>query len=742
MSGANGEEDAAIAFLEYSRDRDKFFRENEQFRDRSQYDGLTSEEAYIDGYNAGYSASEKEDKYAPMGGFEFGKNAWKQESKEPLTVGVDAPFEKFKGIKVDGKPVNSKYYRASAGSTIITLSILFLKTLAHGTHTLTVIFIDREIDIKFYIANPLEVLKTIADKIDDAPENVENVGKTDNIKKPANSLAPTVEERMLDKHLEGDEAIKFERYSRRRDEEIKSEGKIPEDTITIPYTADQLAEPESVKTKAEKAYDESAVGEDAVAFEQYSEERDKAIREGEAPEVEPDLSYNVPEEVETKTEYKRTRDDEEIEADAIEDDAIAFLKTSRERDARIAEEAKIPEAEIATTYTAEQITETKPETIKTKAEKAYDESVVGENAVAFAKESRTRDARIKAEGKIPEAEITTTYTTEQISETKPESVKTKAEKAYDESVVGENAVAFAKESRTRDARIKAEDKIPEAEITTTYTAEQISETKPETIKTNAEKAYDESVVGEDAVAFAKETRERDARIKAEGKIPEAEITTTYTTEQISETKPESVKTKAEKAYDESVVGEDAVSFEKYSTERERAIREGTVSEDKIDLLYKVPEEVEPERVPEFIDGEKELIEDIIEEDATRFTEYSRERDVALRKEANEPEPGIVLPYKLSEDGEEEPSVIATPTEKLTDRDAEEAALSFERYSRQRDRELSSLNKRPRDEIFSIRFPRRLSPSEFLSLLTVRKSSSRILSRRMPQDLPNTLAREM
>lgn len=59
-----------------------------------------------------------------------------------LTGKVDAPFEKFEKLLIDGKKVDSSNYTVAEGSTVITLNEAYLKTLANGTYTATAQFTD------------------------------------------------------------------------------------------------------------------------------------------------------------------------------------------------------------------------------------------------------------------------------------------------------------------------------------------------------------------------------------------------------------------------------------------------------------------------------------------------------------------------------------------------------------------------------------------------------------------------
>ena len=63
---------------------------------------------------------------------------------ESLTFTANGAYSKFVGLKINGKAVDSKYYTARSGSTIIALSKDYIKTLGSGVHTITVVYNDGE----------------------------------------------------------------------------------------------------------------------------------------------------------------------------------------------------------------------------------------------------------------------------------------------------------------------------------------------------------------------------------------------------------------------------------------------------------------------------------------------------------------------------------------------------------------------------------------------------------------------
>ena len=81
---------------------------------------------------------------------------WRKDSGKDLTITADGAFKDFVSVQVDGKTVNSKYYTAKEGSTVITLKESFLQHLEVGQHTITVKFTDGEAEGTFKISVPAD----------------------------------------------------------------------------------------------------------------------------------------------------------------------------------------------------------------------------------------------------------------------------------------------------------------------------------------------------------------------------------------------------------------------------------------------------------------------------------------------------------------------------------------------------------------------------------------------------------
>lgn len=73
-------------------------------------------------------------------------------SKKNLTITADGDFDKFIGIKIDGKDVAESNYTAKSGSTIVTLKSKYLEKLAAGKHKITYLYSDGSCSAQFNVA--------------------------------------------------------------------------------------------------------------------------------------------------------------------------------------------------------------------------------------------------------------------------------------------------------------------------------------------------------------------------------------------------------------------------------------------------------------------------------------------------------------------------------------------------------------------------------------------------------------
>ena len=75
----------------------------------------------------------------------------REDSDGNLRFKANGAFSKFTGVKVDNNLIDTQYYTAESGSTIITLKNVFLDKLSVGTHSLTVMYTDGEAKGNFTI---------------------------------------------------------------------------------------------------------------------------------------------------------------------------------------------------------------------------------------------------------------------------------------------------------------------------------------------------------------------------------------------------------------------------------------------------------------------------------------------------------------------------------------------------------------------------------------------------------------
>ena len=90
----------------------------------------------------------------------------KIEKGSDLVIRFDGDINKFVGLVVDGKAVDSKYYKLEAGSTIVTLDKSYLDTLENGEYEITALYSDGDVSTSFNIINPENV--AVEEKKDDA----------------------------------------------------------------------------------------------------------------------------------------------------------------------------------------------------------------------------------------------------------------------------------------------------------------------------------------------------------------------------------------------------------------------------------------------------------------------------------------------------------------------------------------------------------------------------------------------
>ena len=68
-----------------------------------------------------------------------------------LTFRSTASYASFKGVQVDGKTIAAKNYIAEEGSIVVYLKAVYLRTLAVGTHTVTILSSEGNASMEFTI---------------------------------------------------------------------------------------------------------------------------------------------------------------------------------------------------------------------------------------------------------------------------------------------------------------------------------------------------------------------------------------------------------------------------------------------------------------------------------------------------------------------------------------------------------------------------------------------------------------
>lgn len=73
---------------------------------------------------------------------------------EDLTVKFDAPVDELVEVSINGNKLDKEYYTATEGSTVLTVSKTYLKTLENGTYTLVAKYKnDKKVETTFVVEN-------------------------------------------------------------------------------------------------------------------------------------------------------------------------------------------------------------------------------------------------------------------------------------------------------------------------------------------------------------------------------------------------------------------------------------------------------------------------------------------------------------------------------------------------------------------------------------------------------------
>ena len=76
---------------------------------------------------------------------------WTPAKSSGATFRSGGGFDVFSGVRVDGKLLDKADYTAKEGSTVVTLKPSFLKALAEGSHSITILFTDGESSADFTV---------------------------------------------------------------------------------------------------------------------------------------------------------------------------------------------------------------------------------------------------------------------------------------------------------------------------------------------------------------------------------------------------------------------------------------------------------------------------------------------------------------------------------------------------------------------------------------------------------------
>lgn len=78
-----------------------------------------------------------------------------------FSIRIDCPIEKFVGVEMDGVLVDPKYYTVKSGSTIVTFTSEYVKTLKAGSHAVTVNFTDGSATVNVEVKDATETAQTV-----------------------------------------------------------------------------------------------------------------------------------------------------------------------------------------------------------------------------------------------------------------------------------------------------------------------------------------------------------------------------------------------------------------------------------------------------------------------------------------------------------------------------------------------------------------------------------------------------
>lgn len=150
---------------------------------------------------------------------------WTMGSEDGLTFRANGALDKFAGIQVDGKTLDSDAYTADSGSTVVTLEPTYLETLTEGKHHLTVLYTDGQCGTSFTVqaaeddptedANDAPTEDTEEKSSNKSDKAVKSASKKTGTPKTGDSAAPTLWAGML--MVSGGAVLGVLRWGKRRE---------------------------------------------------------------------------------------------------------------------------------------------------------------------------------------------------------------------------------------------------------------------------------------------------------------------------------------------------------------------------------------------------------------------------------------------------------------------------------------------------------------------------------------------
>lgn len=152
-------------------------------------------------------------------------SVWTMGNEDGLTFRANGALDKFTGIQVDGKTLDSDAYTADSGSTVVTLEPTYLETLTEGKHHLTVLYTDGQCGTGFTVqaaeddptedANDDSTEDTEEKSSNKSDKAVKSTSKKTGTPKTGDSAAPTLWAGML--MVSGGAVLGVLRWGKRRE---------------------------------------------------------------------------------------------------------------------------------------------------------------------------------------------------------------------------------------------------------------------------------------------------------------------------------------------------------------------------------------------------------------------------------------------------------------------------------------------------------------------------------------------